>query len=72
MNIILGIGIGINLFVIFQLLKGKNANLISTKTAVLINIFWAVRLVLFLLKDSEIAIKFSNFINARPKLIVTG
>jgi len=58
MNIILGIGIGINLLAIFQLLKGKNSKLISTKLAVLINVIWIVRLVLFLLKDSEIALKF--------------
>ncbi|WP_108801921.1 AraC family transcriptional regulator [Aquimarina sp. Aq107] len=58
MNIILGIGIGINLLAVFQLLKGKNSKLISTKIAVLINIVWFVRLIFFLLKDSEIALKF--------------
>ncbi len=58
MNVILGIGIGINVFTVFQLLKGKNYKLISTKIAVLINVFWTVRLVFFLLKDSEIALKY--------------
>ncbi|WP_422104376.1 helix-turn-helix domain-containing protein [Winogradskyella sp.] len=58
MNIIFGVGIGISLFATFQLLKGKNSKLISTKIAVLINIIWTLRLVFFLLKDSEIALKF--------------
>ncbi|WP_271784713.1 hypothetical protein, partial [Aquimarina algiphila] len=58
MKIILGIGIGISLLGIFQLLKGKNAKLTSTKIAVLINIVWTVRCIFFLLKDSEIASKY--------------
>lgn len=58
MNIILGIGVGVSLLAIFQLLKGKNAKLISTKVAVLINIIWIVRLVFFLLKNYEIATRF--------------
>lgn len=58
MNIILGIGIGISLLAIFQLLKGENSKLISTKIAILINLVWIVRIVFFLLKDSEIALKF--------------
>ncbi len=58
MNIILGIGIGISLLATFQLLKDKNAKLISTKIAVLINVIGVLRLVFFLLKDSEIALKF--------------
>ncbi|WGD35058.1 AraC family transcriptional regulator [Olleya sp. YS] len=58
MNFILGIGIGISLLAIFQLMKEKNAKLISTKIAVLINIVWIVRLAFFLIKDSEIALKF--------------
>ncbi|MFD0992392.1 helix-turn-helix domain-containing protein [Tenacibaculum geojense] len=58
MNIILGIGIGVNLFAIFQLLKRKNSKPIPIKIALLINIIWTVRLVFFLLKDSEIALKY--------------
>jgi len=58
MEIILGIGIGINLLAIFQLLKGKNSKLISTKIAVLININWTIRIVFFLLKETEIASRF--------------
>jgi len=58
MNSILGIGIGISLLAIFQLLKRKNFKLNSTRIAVFINIIWIVRLVFFLLKDSEIALKF--------------
>jgi AraC-like DNA-binding protein len=58
MNIILGIGIGINLFAIFQLLNGKSSKFISTRIAVLINIIWTIRLLFFILKDSEIALKF--------------
>ncbi|MEO1033774.1 MAG: hypothetical protein AAFX55_20495, partial [Bacteroidota bacterium] len=58
MNVIFGVGIGISLFAIFQLLKGKNSKRISTRIAVLINIIWTVRLVFILLKDSEIALKF--------------
>lgn len=55
MKIILGIGIGINLLAIFQLFKGRNSKLISIKIAVLINIIWTIRLLFFLLKDSDIA-----------------
>lgn len=58
MNSILGIGIGISLLAIFQLLKGKNSGLNSTRIAVFINVIWAIRLVFFLLKDSELALKF--------------
>ncbi|WP_109301374.1 AraC family transcriptional regulator [Aquimarina sp. AU474] len=58
MEIILGIGIGVNLLAIFQLLKGKNAKLISTKITILINIIWTIRFVFFLLKGTEIASKF--------------
>ena len=58
MNIILGIGVGISLLTIFQLLKGKNAKLISIKVIVLMNLVWMFRLIFFLLKDSEIASKF--------------
>lgn len=58
MKIILGIGIGINLLAIFQLFKGKNSKLISNKIAVLINMIWTIRLLFFLLKNSEIALKF--------------
>lgn len=58
MNSILGIGIGISLLAIFQLLKGKNSELNSTRIAVFINVIWTIRLVFFLLKDSELALKF--------------
>ena len=70
MNIILGIGIGISLLAVFQLLKGKNSKLISTKIAVLINIVWIVRLVFFLLKDSEIALKFPILILLDQNLLL--
>lgn len=58
MKVILGIGIGINLLAIFQLLKGRNFKLISTKIAVLINMFWAIRIVFFILKDLDISLRF--------------
>ena len=58
MDIILGIGIGISLLAIFQLLKGENSELNSTRIAVFINVIWTIRLVFFLLKDSELALKF--------------
>ena len=58
MDSILGIGIGISLLAIFQLLKGENSELNSTRIAVFINVIWTIRLVFFLLKDSELALKF--------------
>ncbi len=70
MNFILGIGIGINLLAIFQLLKGKNAKLISTKIAVLINIIWITRFVFFLLKTPEIASRFPILVMLDQNLLL--
>lgn len=58
MDVIIGIGIGFNLLTIFYLLKGEKYIHISTKIAILINIIWTIRFVFFLLKDSQIALKF--------------